>query len=85
MARSDLKERKIKRMNKDKLKEYFYSNIATIFWSSFLLIGGGIFLAYYAHIEYMQINSDCKKLHLFDLHLFYSRLFATLSVFGGRL
>lgn len=40
-------------MNKDKLKDYFYSNIATIFWSSFLLLGGAIFVAYYAHIEYM--------------------------------
>lgn len=47
-------------MNKDKLKDYFYSNIATIFWSSFLLLGGGIFVIYFAHIEYMP-DFDLKS------------------------
>jgi len=47
-------------MDKEKLKGYFYSNIATIFWSSFLLLGGGIFVAYYAHIEYMP-DFDLKS------------------------
>ena len=51
---------KIKTMNKEKLKDYFYSNIATIFWSLFLLIGGGIFVAYYAYIEYMP-DFDLKS------------------------
>lgn len=40
-------------MDKEKLKDYFYSNIVMIFWSVFLLLGGGIFVAYFAHIEYM--------------------------------
>jgi hypothetical protein len=47
-------------MDKERLKDYFYSNIAIIFWSSFLLLGGGIFVAYYVHIEYMP-DFDLKS------------------------
>lgn len=47
-------------MNKEKLQEYFYSNVATMFWSVFLLLGGGIFVAYFAHIEYMP-DFDLKS------------------------
>lgn len=47
-------------MDREKLKEYFYSNIAIIFWTSFLLLGGGIFVAYYAYIEYMP-DFDLKS------------------------
>ncbi|MCX5863516.1 MAG: hypothetical protein NTW42_00350 [Deltaproteobacteria bacterium] len=47
-------------MDKQKLKKYFYSNLASLFWSSFLLVGGGIFVAYYAHIGYMP-DFDLKS------------------------
>lgn len=40
-------------MDTQKIKEYLYGNLASIFWSLFLLTGGGIFISYYAHIEYM--------------------------------
>ncbi|MCF6438649.1 hypothetical protein L1077_04300 [Pseudoalteromonas luteoviolacea] len=40
-------------MDINKLKEYFYNNLGTIFWSSILLLGGSIFTIYYAHIRYM--------------------------------
>ena len=36
-----------------KLKEYIYGNIASLFWSLFLLVGGGIFISFYANIGYM--------------------------------
>jgi hypothetical protein len=47
-------------LDKKKLLKYFYSNVATIFWSCFLLIGGGIFVAYYWQIEYMP-DFDLKS------------------------
>jgi hypothetical protein len=47
-------------VDNEKLTTYFYSNLVTIFWSSFLLVGGGIFIAYYAHIEYMP-DFDLKS------------------------
>lgn len=47
-------------MDKEKLLTYFYSNVVTIFWSAFLLFGGGIFVAYFAHIEYMP-DFDLKS------------------------
>ncbi|QTH70440.1 hypothetical protein [Pseudoalteromonas xiamenensis] len=40
-------------MDMQKLQEYFYNNLGTIFWSSILLLGGSIFTIYYAHIQYM--------------------------------
>jgi hypothetical protein len=40
-------------MDREKLKEYIYGNLASIFWSIFLLIGGAIFVSYYANIGYM--------------------------------
>lgn len=40
-------------MNSEKLKEYIYGSLASIFWSIFLLIGGAIFVSYYANIGYM--------------------------------
>lgn len=40
-------------MDINNLKEYFYNNFGTIFWSSILLLGGSIFTIYYAHIRYM--------------------------------
>ncbi|KID57586.1 hypothetical protein JF50_10425 [Pseudoalteromonas luteoviolacea] len=40
-------------MDINKLKEYSYNNLGTIFWSSILLLGGSIFTIYYAHIRYM--------------------------------
>jgi hypothetical protein len=43
-----------------KIKEYIYGNIGTLFWSSYLLIGGGMFVAYYAHIGYMP-DFDLKS------------------------
>lgn len=47
-------------MDKGRLKEYFYSNFASVFWSSFLLLGGGIFIIYYARIGYMP-DFDLKS------------------------
>lgn len=47
-------------MDKEKIQDYFYSNMATIFWSVFLLLGGGIFVSYFAHIEYMP-DFDLKS------------------------
>lgn len=40
-------------MNKRRIQDYFYDNAASIFWSCFLLLGGGAFVAYYANIRYM--------------------------------
>lgn len=40
-------------MSKWRLGKYFYENIASIFWSAILLIGGVIFVIYYALIGYM--------------------------------
>ncbi len=40
-------------MDSNKLKEYAYGNLASIFWSTFLLIGGATFVYYYANIGYM--------------------------------
>lgn len=40
-------------MDGEKFKEYIYGNLASIFWSVFLLIGGAIFVSYYANIGYM--------------------------------
>ncbi|WP_024599740.1 hypothetical protein [Pseudoalteromonas sp. TAE56] len=40
-------------MDSVKFKEYIYGNLASIFWSIFLLIGGAIFVSYYANIGYM--------------------------------
>ena len=45
---------------RDKIEKYLYANIATLFWSSFLLLGGIIFVAYYAHIGYMP-DFDLKS------------------------
>lgn len=35
------------------LENYFYSNLMAAFWSTFLLLGGGVFIAYFLHISYM--------------------------------
>ena len=40
-------------MNIIKLKQYAYGNIGLLFWSLFLLIGGAIFISYYAYIAYI--------------------------------
>lgn len=40
-------------MDKLKIKKYFYENLSVMFWSVFLLLGGGVFVAYYAYIGYM--------------------------------
>ncbi|WP_137079923.1 hypothetical protein [Halomonas caseinilytica] len=42
------------------LKKYIYSNVISVFWSSFLLLGGGIFVLYYARIGYMP-DFDLKS------------------------
>lgn len=47
-------------LNKDKLLEYFYSNLASVFWSFFLVLGGGVFIAYFARIGYMP-DFDLKS------------------------
>lgn len=40
-------------MDKEKLKNYIYENFMSFFWSCFLLLGGGVFVAYYSYIGYM--------------------------------
>lgn len=40
-------------MDREKVKDYLYGNIASVFWSAFLLVGGAIFVSYYAYIGYM--------------------------------
>jgi MFS family permease len=40
-------------MDQEKIKRHEYGNIVSIFWSAFLLIGGAIFVWYYAYIGYM--------------------------------
>lgn len=47
-------------MDSEKLKEYAYGNMASIFWSGFLLFGGAIFVYYYANIGYMP-DFDLKS------------------------
>ncbi|MFB3241387.1 hypothetical protein Q7C15_21700 [Aeromonas salmonicida] len=47
-------------MDSDKLKEYVYGNLVSIFWSGFLLFGGAIFVYYYANIGYMP-DFDLKS------------------------
>ncbi|UXI03400.1 hypothetical protein [Photobacterium sp. TY1-4] len=47
-------------MNVEKLKDYFYVNIASLFWTSFLLVGGGVFIWYFSYIEYMP-DFDLKS------------------------
>ena len=40
-------------MDWKRIEDYFYSKVATVFWSLFLLIGGGTFVFYYAYVGYM--------------------------------
>lgn len=40
-------------LDKDRVKDYFYCNIASFFWSFFLIFGAAIFVLYYIHIGYM--------------------------------
>lgn len=40
-------------VDREKLKSYFYSNVATVLWSLFLSVSGAMFVTYYAYIEYM--------------------------------
>ena len=40
-------------LDKSKLQEYFYGNIASVFWSFFLISGALVFVFYYVHIDYM--------------------------------
>lgn len=47
-------------MEKEKLINYFYSNAASVFWSTILIIGGGVFVVYYALIGYMP-DFDLKS------------------------
>ncbi|MCC5902420.1 MAG: hypothetical protein JJT87_10885 [Halomonas sp.] len=47
-------------MDKERLEKYFYENVASVFWSSILLIGGVIFVIYYALIGYMP-DFDLKS------------------------
>lgn len=47
-------------MSGKELQKYFYSNIASVFWSAFLLLGGGVFITYYARIGYMP-DFDLKS------------------------
>ncbi|SDO44204.1 hypothetical protein [Vreelandella arcis] len=47
-------------MEEGSLKKYFYSNVASIFWSTILVFGGGVFVIYYALIGYMP-DFDLKS------------------------
>ncbi|MGP9571489.1 hypothetical protein ACT3RL_11210, partial [Halomonas sp. AOP5-CZ2-32] len=47
-------------MEKKKIINYFYSNAASVFWSTILIVGGGIFVIYYALIGYMP-DFDLKS------------------------
>lgn len=40
-------------MDKNRIKNYCYDHLATIFWSFFLVVGGAVFVSYYAYIGYM--------------------------------
>ncbi|TVU70165.1 hypothetical protein [Cobetia crustatorum] len=40
-------------LDKNKLQEYFYGNVASVFWSFFLISGAVVFFLYYIHIGYM--------------------------------
>lgn len=40
-------------IDKDRLLSYYYNNVASVFWSLFLVFGAVVFVAYYIHIEYM--------------------------------
>ncbi|MGY3727574.1 MULTISPECIES: hypothetical protein [Cobetia] len=40
-------------LDKDKVKEYIYSNVASVFWSFFLMFGAAVFVLYYIYIGYM--------------------------------
>ncbi|MHA2940315.1 hypothetical protein ACXJY6_18730 [Vibrio sp. RC27] len=37
----------------EKLKDYIFGNLASVFWTAFLVIGGGVFIFFYASIGYM--------------------------------
>jgi len=39
--------------HKSKLFEYVYAHLASTLWSLLLLLGGAVFVGYFAHIEYM--------------------------------
>lgn len=39
--------------HKEKVVDYFYSHLLSSLWSLFLLLGGSVFIGYFAHIEYM--------------------------------
>lgn len=47
-------------MNWEKVKEHFFSNVFSVFWSALLLIGGGVFVSYYGMIGYMP-DFDLKS------------------------
>ncbi|MBF7054108.1 hypothetical protein IOC61_12415 [Halomonas sp. KAO] len=47
-------------MDKERLERYLYGNVASVFWSAVLLIGGVIFVIYYALIGYMP-DFDLKS------------------------
>lgn len=38
---------------KEKLLDYFCNNVASMFWSAFIISGGMVFIFYFAHIGYM--------------------------------
>jgi hypothetical protein len=40
-------------MSSLKIKDYLYTNLSTVFWSCFLVLGGAIFVSYYNRINYM--------------------------------
>ncbi|SEA01869.1 hypothetical protein [Alkalimonas amylolytica] len=40
-------------MDASKIKQYLYGNISTVFWFSFLSLGGAVYSLYYSNIGYM--------------------------------
>lgn len=68
-------------MDKEEIKKYFYSNIASVFWSAFLLLGGGIFIIYYARIGYMP-DFDLKSSVTITAAIAVTALLITIVLLG---